>query len=100
MYKCPWCGAESFSFWQKQWLGPARSIECRNCKRRVSVPWIRSLLAVSPIILLGSIGIGYFGTAIDSLLAVFASGVVGAVIGFLVAAPLYHKYVPLVPREP
>jgi hypothetical protein len=33
-------------------------------------------------------------------LAVFVSGVVGAVIGFLVAAPLYHKYVPLVPRDP
>jgi len=100
MYKCPWCGVESFSFWQKQWLGPARSIECCNCKGRVSVPWVRSLLAISPIVILGSIGIGYFGTAIDGLWSFLASGAAGAVTGYLLTAPLYHKYVPLVPRKP
>jgi hypothetical protein len=99
MYPCPHCATDSFSFWQKQLLGPARSIECRNCKRRVSVPWARAMLAVSPIMILGSLGIAFSNSNPGGPLEMFLWGVFGAVVGGAIAAPLYHLYVPLVPRK-
>src|SRR5690348_14138653 len=99
MYLCPHCGSKSFTFWQKQWLGPARSIECQNCKRRVSVPWGRAMLAVSPVMAFGTIGIAFYNTNPDGLWGLFLGGVLGAVVGYAVAAPLYHRYVPLIPRK-
>src|SRR5690349_3830926 len=40
-HACPACGNQSFRVWQKMTLGPARTMTCRECGVRVSVPWIR-----------------------------------------------------------
>lgn len=97
MYACPWCGKEkSFSFWQKQTLGPQRSLLCPHCKRKVSVNWERAQIAAIPVIALGFLGLlvgkAWFGT----WPAVFLFGWVGLTVGMLITAPLYHLYVPLV----
>src|SRR3989344_2917403 len=42
-YNCPKCGQASFSFWQKQFLGPLGSIPCGACGASVSVPWGKSI---------------------------------------------------------
>src|SRR5688572_433604 len=42
-YACPSCGKPTFSYVQKHFLGPARTIKCAVCGARVSVPWLRSL---------------------------------------------------------
>ena len=100
MYKCPWCEHKTFSFWQKQSLGPIRSIRCVNCTRRVSVDWTRAHLAALPAFLLAVAGLYSFGAAFDSQVLAILGGSAGALLGSLVTAPLYHLYVPLVrPRR-
>jgi hypothetical protein len=95
MYACPWCEQKSFSFWQKQSLGPSRSLQCSDCKRKVSVCWQRAQIAAAPVILFGFLGLlvgkGYFGT----WSAVLLFGWVGVTAGMMITAPLYHLFVPL-----
>ena len=43
-YPCPRCGRPSFTFRQKQFLGPTRAIRCGECGTRVSVPWSAAYL--------------------------------------------------------
>lgn len=94
-YACPWCQAKSFSFWQKQSLGPARTLQCAGCKKKVSVCWQRAQIAAAPVLLLGFLGLllgkAYFGT----WSAVLLGGWVGISVGMMITAPLYHLFVPL-----
>ena len=57
MYACPWCGKGRFSFWQKQSLGPTRTLSCPDCKRPVSVCWNRAQLAAIPVLLISLVGL-------------------------------------------
>ena len=95
IYECPWCERKAFSFWQKQTLGPTRSLRCEQCKRKVGVCGQRAQIAAAPLFLLGFLGLllgqAYFGT----WPAVLLGGWVGVTFGMLVAAPIYHVYVPL-----
>lgn len=36
---CPWCGKDSFSFWQVQTLGPGASRKCPHCAHAVRASW-------------------------------------------------------------
>ena len=97
MYECPWCRRKSFSFWQKQWLGPARTIRCGACSREVSVPWGRAHIAASPLFLGAIFGMVVWGPMLgEGKLGVLFGGIFGAVFGMLLTAPIYHMYVPLV----
>ena len=92
MHKCPWCGVRSFSFWQKHWLGPARSIECSHCHRRVSTPWW-ALVYVTPLAIFALGGFIYLGPYYGNL----GGLTIGMVIGYLISLPL-NRYIPLVRR--
>jgi DNA-directed RNA polymerase subunit RPC12/RpoP len=96
MYACPHCGADTFSFWQKELLGPGRSIECRSCGGHVSVPWLGTFACLAPMFILVAMAYLYFGPT----LGVFYSVLVGSLVGFAISAPLCHWYVPLIPRKP
>jgi hypothetical protein len=96
MYECPWCSRKSFSFWQKQTLGPNRSIRCANCARHVSVPWGRAHLAAIPLFLCAIAGLWFIGDAFNSKLFALAGACVGVVAGMVFTMPLYHAFVPLV----
>ena len=95
MYQCPWCERKAFSFWEKQSLGPTRSLRCAECKRKVGVCSQRAQIAAAPLFLLGFLGLlvgkAYFGT----WPAVLLGGWLGITLGMSVAAPLYHLFVPL-----
>lgn len=95
MYSCPWCERKSFSFWQKQSLGPTRTLQCAECKRKVSVCWQRAQIAAVPVLLLGFLGLligkGVYGT----WPAVLLFGWIGVTAGMMITAPLYHLFVPL-----
>lgn len=95
MYACPWCGSKSFSFWQKQTLGPLRAIACGDCRRHVSVPWERAHLAALPIFACAIAGLWLVGDAFDSKLLGLAGAFTGVAIGMIVTMPLYHHFVPL-----
>ncbi len=96
MYECPWCQNKSFSFWQKQGLGPHRKIPCRSCRREVSVPWTAANLAMIPVFLGAVIGLYAFGYVFESKILALAGGFVGVAIGMILTAPIYHRFVPLV----
>ncbi len=79
--KCPNCGNLTFSFWQKQFLGPARSIPCDDCGARVSVSWIRFipvLLLIATLSLLYQFGLTEHG--VGPYLAVVAATLVAVVV--------------------
>jgi hypothetical protein len=98
MYACPWCKKKAFSFWQKQSLGPTRSIACGACTRRVSVPWLRANLAAVPVVLLGMVGVTT-GKLYGTMPEIFAYGLAGVFVGMLITGPIYHLFVPLVRPE-
>jgi hypothetical protein len=95
MYACPWCTKGSFSFWDKQSLGPARTLTCADCHRPVSVCWNRAQLAAIPAVALGFLGLIAGKMAFGTWSAVFLGAWLGITIGMLITAPLYHYYVPL-----
>ncbi len=97
MYNCPHCHAPTFSFWQKNTLGPGRAIECSACKGGVSVPWVRSMLCVSPIFLLGIAAHIYLRPMVGASGALLGLSI-GFVVGFAISLPLYHRFAPIVKR--
>ena len=100
MYACPWCDRKVFSFWQKQSLGPSRSLRCMGCKRQVSVPWGRAHLAALPVFVFAVVGMYLVGDASGSKLWALAGALAGVILGMLITMPLYHRFVPLVkPRR-
>lgn len=96
MYACPWCHKHTFSFWQKQALGPTKGLHCSACKRKVTVRWDRAQLAVTPMLLLGFLGLLCGKAFFATWAAVALFGWVGITAGMLFTAPLYHYWVPLI----
>lgn len=99
MYACPWCGQQSFSFWDKQTLGPKRALTCRHCNRKVTVSWDRAQLAALPVLAFGFLGLLVGKAVFGTWPAVFLFGWLGVTVGAIITAPLYHLYVPLVKPE-
>ena len=96
MYKCPWCGEKTFTFWQKQTLGPTRTLQCSACTRRASVDMFRAQVAAVPVLLLGFLGLLLGKALFGTWPAVLLGGWLGVTLGMCLTAPLYHLYVPLV----
>ena len=94
-YACPWCNKASFSFWQKQSLGPTRSLVCHHCKRKVGVDWNRAQIAAIPVLALGFLGLIAGKVLFGTWSAVLLFAWLGISGGMLFTAPLYHFYVPL-----
>jgi hypothetical protein len=96
MYACPWCERKTFSFYQKQTLGPSRSIKCGHCSRHVSVPWNRAHIAALPVIVFGTLGLVIGKALFAAVSAILLGGWIGITLGMVITAPLYHLWVPLV----
>lgn len=96
MYACPWCERKSFSFWQKQSLGPNKPVKCKACSRAVTVPWDRAHFAAAPMFILAVVSMYFVGDAFDSKLYAIGGAVAGVVLGMLFTIPLYHFIVPLI----
>jgi hypothetical protein len=100
MYACPWCERRTFSFLQKQTLGPSRTLKCGHCARHVGVHWDRAMIAAIPIIVLGTLGLAMGKSLYHSLPAILLGGWIGVTMGMSITAPLYHLWVPLVKPRP
>ena len=96
MYACPWCEKASFSFWEKQTLGPSRALVCNHCRKKVSVCWNRAQIAAVPFLALGFLGLISGKVTYGTWPAVLLGGWIGVTLGMLVTAPLYHWFVPLI----
>jgi hypothetical protein len=46
---CPYCQQRATTVWGKLSLGPAGSIKCLACGRRVGVPWSWTFAIVGPM---------------------------------------------------
>ena len=99
MYACPWCERKTFSFWQKQALGPHKSMKCSACRREVCVPWVRAQVAFAPMVILFFAGLIVAKMAYGMSLEVAMGGALGFMVGAILTAPIYHFYVPLVRPE-
>ena len=99
VYACPCCHRKTFSFWQKQSLGPHRSLKCSACKREVSVPWVRAQFAFAPMVVLMFLGLIAAKIAYGMSLEVLMGGGLGFMVGAILATPIYHFYVPLIPQQ-
>ena len=90
MTTCPCCQRQALSQPRKAFLGPALSVQCKACGRRLSVP-PAATLAVTPflfsIILAGVVARHGWPFSALSLVA-----------GFLAMAAIHAFLVPLVPR--
>jgi hypothetical protein len=96
MYQCPWCGTHSFSFWEKQSLGPQRTLQCVSCRRHVGVDWGRAQIAALPLLVFGFLGLVAGKVFFGHIPAVLLGAWLGITFGMLITAPLYHVFVPLV----
>ncbi len=95
MYECPWCGTHSFSFWEKQSMGPTRTLKCASCSRPVSVDRKRAQIAAIPLVIFGFLGLVAGRYFFGHVPAVLLGGWLGVTFGMLITAPLYHLFVPL-----
>jgi len=87
--RCPHCGDPAVSVLRKLFLGPALPARCRNCARRVGVPYVWSLLALAPMIPL-AVWIRHSHGSMPAAL--------GAIVGFVCVCYLYVRFVPLEKR--
>ncbi|MEO8486625.1 MAG: hypothetical protein ABI585_09840 [Betaproteobacteria bacterium] len=86
MVRCPHCGREAMSHFQKSALGPGRVVACKSCGKRITTHWSGILAAVP------AFAGGWAFLQTDS----FALGM-GAILGGLLLMGLLHAYVvPLV----
>ena len=89
MRTCPYCGQEALSARRKSFLGPARTVACDCCGRRISVSWA-GLLAVVPLFA-GMLGMVHFGGS--------WWGIVSAALGAVGMFAFHEWLVPLVGRD-
>ena len=90
MLTCPYCGQNAMGHLGKAFLGPARSVKCRGCGKRVSVSWWSVVAAGGAIVLAFTVF-----SATDNLVAAALVFVVGQVFAML----LHSLWAPIVPRE-
>ncbi len=48
---CPYCNKIGMSLLRKSYLGPAISIQCGECGKKIGVPYDKAMLAGAPSIL-------------------------------------------------
>ena len=90
---CPHCDEPSFTFWQKQVLGPGRKKRCRRCGALVSVSRAHAI----PLLLLSA---AFPVVVIVALLQYGLAATVGLIVLMLLVGALYqHHFVPLVVRS-
>ena len=102
---CPKCGNVAMSALAKSCLGPARSVKCRTCGARIGLMWLPAiiiLLLVSFLPLLAGLVVMSLGQSL-TVLSPTLSAVLFA-FGMVLTAALcmwsYHRFVPIVAREP
>ena len=89
MYLCPHCNKPGIHILRKACLGPALSTKCRECGKKVGVPYKQAYLAMAPF-------------AIPILLTSFldwSSLTISIwVIAFFISEFFYLKFVPLIKK--
>jgi hypothetical protein len=101
-HHCPKCNQPSFTFWQKQLLGPLKKVSCSSCGARVSVPW-----GISVLIIVVASTVVSVGPFVAAAAAWNQFGLVGAALAFVGCVVLvagvggwaYDRFVPLVTRD-
>lgn len=90
MTTCPYCQQQALSQLRKACLGPALSVQCKACGKRISVP-PTAMLAATPFI---------FGIFLADFLASYGwhFSALSLLAGFLAMAAIHAVLVPLVPR--
>ena len=88
---CPHCNRPGISTLRRAFLGPALPAKCRNCGRRVGVPFARSFVVIMPPVFAALIAYEVFQYPTWIHIAVL--------IGLcLILTPISFRLIPLVKR--
>ena len=88
MYTCPHCQKRAMTWLRKGFLGPLLRATCRECGKKVSVPWYAVLVSIPLIAALIT------ADQVGSLPVKLVIGVVGILLG----AIIHSKWIPLIRR--
>ena len=89
MLECPICHKQGIPTWRKFCMGSAVPTKCKQCSKKVGVPY-SAMLAVVPFII--AILIAWF---IPNLIL---KGII-IVTGIIIMSIFHMKYVPLISKE-
>jgi hypothetical protein len=91
MEKCPICKNPGITLLKKAFIGPASFTTCQHCGKKVGVPYLKSILAFSVLLLSMFIAIFFINNPITKY-AILA-------IGVIITFTIYLKWVPLISKE-
>jgi hypothetical protein len=86
---CPYCGQPAMSWVRKLALGPAVSVLCKSCGKKVSVHY-SAMLAVTPFVA---------SILVAPLTGSFVFGACLVAIGIVVMSAWHMWLIPLAPRQ-
>lgn len=90
MTTCPYCNGEAMSKLKKYALGPARSVRCKSCGKKVSVGWASMWVLPALFLYFWSV----FFVDLDCLFRLII------LVAFIVLSAVYHlRFVQIVGRE-
>jgi hypothetical protein len=100
-YSCPSCGAKTFTYWAKQFIGPMRRVRCSSCNSLVSVgPGLSSaVLLLGPLVAFAGGAVGAVALIEFGILAAGTGFVAGGLIASVPSCWVWHRYVPLVRKD-
>lgn len=87
MYKCPHCNKPGISTLRKVFLGAAVSATCKQCGKKVGVPYLKSMIFVPLFIAAYALG---------NLMDDATLKMIIWVVGFFIIEVIYLKWVPLI----
>jgi hypothetical protein len=84
---CPYCNEIGLSSFRKSWLGPAFSVKCKKCGKKIGVPYAKALIACVPM---------FVAIILSSILKF--NLYFGLLIAFFISGIIYLRWVPIVKK--
>jgi len=96
--KCPWCGANALTFWEKQTLGLLPR-KCHNCSHSVRASWPSTLQSIAFVLVPFTGAMVYGHSAQLGEMANFLVSAAGLALGGGLAMAWQHKHLQLVRHD-
>jgi Oxygen-sensitive ribonucleoside-triphosphate reductase len=84
--KCPNCGNDTISIWQRLCIAPAHPVKCKVCGKKIAVLGLHAFLSLLPFTILFSVGISLNNKILHFLLP--ALGIVITLVIHIFFTPL------------
>jgi hypothetical protein len=85
---CPYCNEIGISLFRKSWLGPALSVKCKRCGKKIGVPYTKAMIACAPL---------FIAITLSPILKF--NLYFGLLIALIISEIIYLGWVPIVKKE-